>query len=110
MTNRYQPNEAQCPVPLELLARLMRISDEQANDTIQGLPERQRAELAVFCYGRGHLRDLGLKVAANCSDADLIRTAGVAGAVIAQQARQPQARVAQAGEPYKRVVSLARCA
>ncbi|MBB4000492.1 hypothetical protein [Aureimonas pseudogalii] len=110
MTNRYQPNEAPCPAPLELLARLLRVSDEQAAETIGSLPERQRAELAVFCYGRAHMRDLGLQIAALCSEAMMTRTAGQIGNAVFHQARQIRTATKAVGEPYRRTVTLARCA
>lgn len=110
MSNRYQPNEAQCPVPLELLALLLRVSDEQAGETINSLPERQRAELAVFCYGRNHLRDLGLKIAALCSEAVMTRVAGSIGSMIVHQARQSGTPGTAMSAPYRRTVTLARCA
>lgn len=110
MTNRYQPNKAQCPVPLELLARLLRISNEESGETILSLPERQRAELALFCYGRGHLRDLGLMIAAHCSEAMMTRTAGAIGSVIVHHARQPRATATSTSDPHRRTITLACCA
>ncbi|MBB4000799.1 hypothetical protein [Aureimonas pseudogalii] len=88
MTSPDQPDGAQCPVPLEILARLLPVSDEQAREAIRRSVERQPAELAIVCYGHSHLRDLGFWIAAFGSEAMLTRTAGQVGCVVFHQARQ----------------------
>ncbi|WP_209016959.1 hypothetical protein [Roseibium aggregatum] len=51
------------------------------------MPENDRAALAVYCYRRGHFRELGLSLAAMCSRTSLVSEAGHAGEVIYAQAK-----------------------
>jgi hypothetical protein len=44
--------------------------------------------LALFCYGRAHLRELGLAVAACCDQQSLVQVAGRLGHVLHAQSRQ----------------------
>ncbi|MCZ7660199.1 MAG: hypothetical protein M5U07_21225 [Xanthobacteraceae bacterium] len=54
--DRTIPNEAHCPVPNELIGRLYRAAAASVGDIVASLAPAQRAELALFCYGRAHLR------------------------------------------------------
>ena len=49
-----------------VLGRLLQAKAQDIAEIVAPLPERQRAQLAVFCYGRGHLHDIGLAVGATC--------------------------------------------
>ena len=49
-----------------VLARLINAKAHDIADIVAPLPARQRAELAVFCYSRGHLHEIGLAVGATC--------------------------------------------
>ena|SRR5215813_1578028 len=49
-----------------MLARLLQAKAHDIAEIVAPLPERQRAQLAVFCYSRGHLHDIGLAVGATC--------------------------------------------
>ena len=49
-----------------MLARLLQAKAQDIAEIVAPLPERQRAQLAVFCYSRGHLHDIGLAVGATC--------------------------------------------
>ena len=66
MTSRYVPNETTCPIPVELLALLLRSDEPRVVELISALPAQQRAALAVFCYARSHMRSLGFQIAATC--------------------------------------------
>jgi hypothetical protein len=55
-----------CPVPVEMLGRLYRADAETVPSLVAGIPQRTRARLAVFLYGRMHTRELGVRVAATC--------------------------------------------
>src|SRR3954470_15597049 len=60
----------------ELLARLIGAHDEaQIPEIVAPLTSAQRAGLAVFCYGRSHLQNIGLAIAATCDESSLIRAA-----------------------------------
>jgi hypothetical protein len=77
-TDRDDP----CPVPDEILGRLYRGHAHNLSDILATLPVNQRVNLAVFCYGRAHLREIGLAVAATCEHEPLVRIAGRVGEVL----------------------------
>ena len=51
------------------------------------LPEIQRARIAQFCYGRVHMRELGLRLASTCDLMTLKAAFGRAGEVVFKQSR-----------------------
>ena len=51
------------------------------------LPEMQRARIAQFCYGRVHMRELGLRLASTCELMTLKAAFGRAGEVVYKQSR-----------------------
>lgn len=75
-----------CPVPEDLLKRLLDATLNVVTDVGSQLPDHQRAALAVYCYRRSHLRQLGLSLAALCSRTALMMEAGHAGELIHIQA------------------------
>lgn len=101
--------EDNCPVPLELLGRLIVSSSVVVDEEIARMPLARRVRLALFCYSRCHLRDLALRVAATCDQASLVAAAGHAGAVLRSQALsgQPDAHAPAHG---RRRITLARSA
>ena len=76
-----------CPVPVETLCRLYRTEAETLPNLVAIIPQRTRAHLAVFLYGRMHTRELGVRVAAMCEAALLMQIAGTLGEVIYAQSR-----------------------
>lgn len=76
-----------CPVPEDLLKRLLDATLNAISDVGAQLTEPQRAALAVYCYRRSHLRQLGLSLAALCNRAALMMEAGHAGELIHMQAQ-----------------------
>ncbi len=71
-----------CPVPDDMLKRLLDSTRSAVSEVGADLPEAQRAELAVYCYRRAHFRDIGLSLAGLCSRQALVMEAGHAGAQI----------------------------
>ena len=51
------------------------------------MPGLQRARLALFCNRRAHLHEMGLSIAATCSEADLMHEGGPVGAMLFRQSR-----------------------
>lgn len=93
-------DDAMCPIPENMLARLYRCGPAEAVGLVRDLPDSRRAELAVFCYGRAHLRALAMELATTCDAQWLVRTAGNAGQALAVQCRQSKpsnARISLAG-------------
>ena len=82
------PNEASCPIPLEVLALLLRSDDRTKQALISEIPGRHRARLAFFCYNRVHLRPLAFQVTALCDLAELRLLAGTKGDLLYSQATE----------------------
>ena len=55
-----------CPVAEELIGKLYASDKHGIVDIVSGLSPMRRGQLALFCYGRAHLREVGLAVAAVC--------------------------------------------
>jgi hypothetical protein len=65
-------------VPDDLIARLYGASDSAVADLMAGYSSDQRANLAMFCYRKAHLRPIGLAIAATCDFATLVGVWGPA--------------------------------
>ena len=96
-------NEPSSPVSDEVLGTIMRATPAEAMTISRLLPERQRAQLAIFCYERVHLRDKGCAIAIACDNHELVRGGGMAGEALIIQRSLPSA-----ANPSRRV-SLAAC-
>jgi hypothetical protein len=98
--------EQNCPVPEHVLGIVYAAQHRDPTAALSTLPALQRARLAVFCYGRAHLRELARVIAATCEEADLVEVAGKLGATLFRQSREqeevPQPRL------HKRPVTLAK--
>lgn len=95
------PNEPDCPVSDELLGTIYRSHEHGLPALVATVSEELRARLAVFCYGRAHLRDIGLAIAASCTHGVLVAVAGpaVGGAVYSLSRAQPEEVVLTRGKP-----------
>ncbi|WP_407520499.1 hypothetical protein [Methylobacterium oryzisoli] len=100
-------DESDCPVPLATLGALYRGDSETVDTIVAGIPDRTRARLAAYLYGKSHTHEIGLRVAATCAETDLVQVAGVAGAVLYAQSRSRTARPAERLSPVGRRISLA---
>src|SRR3954469_10087764 len=81
-------DDEECPVSEELLGRLYRSTHHDINELISGLSGSRRGSLAAFCYGRAHLRDIGLAIAATCDLETLVVAGGRAGNFLFEQSRE----------------------
>jgi hypothetical protein len=109
----YRQFEEGCPISLEMLGRLRRGDEQALAAVLPDLTEQQRAQLAIFCNSRQHLRELRLQVAAVCEEHSLVRLAGSAGSVLFSQARGTERRQEPAtvpAVPGHHKVSLAQLA
>jgi hypothetical protein len=77
-----------CPVREEIIGLLYRSSQHHVQEFVSGLSPQQRASLAAFCYGRAHLHDIGLTIAATCEFEELVSAAGGAGYFLFEQSRE----------------------
>lgn len=110
MTSRYKPNEPICPVPVEMLALLMRSSDDRVADIVLQMPALQRATLAAYCVARCHMRRIGLVIATECSEHALWEVAGAVGLALFEQSRDQASFDREPWHPSKRKISLAKSA
>ena len=95
-----QSTDVTCPVSLDVLGQLYRVEPSSAARMLDDLSDGQRIELAFFCYGRAHLRPLGMAIAASCDAEKLTRRGGPLGQVLAVQCRQAstaRSRISLAG-------------
>lgn len=95
----------------DMLPRLCGVGAKDAVGIAAALPERQRAHLAVFCYGRVHLRELAIAIAKTCSLPALLSAApsDACGRAI-YEATQAVAEPAKPANPFRRPVTLATAA
>jgi len=94
------------------LNRLYGAATETVREITADLTESERAQLAVFCYGRAHLNTIGLAIATTCTLEHLTAAAhsGTAGRTIFSQSRDRLA-LAEKPLPGRRVpISLATSA
>jgi hypothetical protein len=62
----------------QVVGQLYRSHGHQVAELVANLAADQRAMLALFCYGRAHMREIGLSIAATCDSPILIETGGPA--------------------------------
>jgi hypothetical protein len=105
-----RPAQNTAAVSDELIGRLYASRQHELAQMVADLPAQQRANLALFCYQRAHLREIGLAVAATCDQWSLVNAAGKAGDVLYMHSRsQPQ--VVEPVLPYgRRKITLASLA
>lgn len=85
-TEPFCGNEEACPVPDSFLAKLYRSTAGEARDLCLALPEQVRAQLALFCSARVHLRELARTIAAICPRASLVHEGRENGRVLWEEA------------------------
>ena len=75
-------------IPEELIGRLHRAPEDTILDLSENFTSRERANLAMFCYRKAHLRRTGLAIAATCDLPCLVQQWGtVLGQAIFAQSR-----------------------
>ena len=97
-----------CPVPEEVIGLLYSSSHSRVYELISGLSAFHRASLATFCYGRAHLREIGLAIAATCEFEELVAAGGRAGDFLFEQSRDLPNEEKPVSFSRKIKVSLAR--
>jgi hypothetical protein len=75
-------------VPDDLVGRLYHAGEGAVAELLGGLSQGDRANLAMYCYRKSHLRRTGLAIAATCDLATLVGAWGTAlGQAIFAQSR-----------------------
>jgi len=96
-----------CPVADDLLGQLYRTHKDGLGALVESVPPAVRARLALYCYRRAHLQELGLAIAATCERYDLVEVGARAGEALylrARETREPPPLSFYAG---RRTVTLA---
>jgi hypothetical protein len=75
------------PVDDAVFRQIFYSTPKAAQEIAEALPADQRARLALFCNLRGHLRAHARAIAGKCDVRLLSMIGGVAGEVLAEQAR-----------------------
>lgn len=100
------PQEEYCPVPDQVLGQLYRASPHGLDELVASVPAQTRAMLALYCYGRAHLRSIGLAIANWCDEVELRNLGGHAGSVLYMKAREASAQMPLSHYQQRRKVSL----
>jgi hypothetical protein len=97
-----------CPVGDELLGELYRMSKLGLPGLVATIPPYTRAMLALFCYRRSHLHEIGLAIAASCGEDELVRSGGRLGGALFTKSREASPAVALAPHhSTRRAITLA---
>ena len=95
LPDQHTPDDDVCPVGADLFAELYRASKLGLPVLVATVAPDIRVMLALFCYRRSHLREIGLVIAASCNEDDLVQSAGRVGAALFARSREaPHAPVA----------------
>jgi hypothetical protein len=98
-------------VPEELVGRLYRAGEGAVMELLDGLSPLDRANLAMFCYRKSHLRRTGLAIAATCDLSTLVLAWGTAlGQAIFAQSRERSAGADSVPTTRRLKITLATCA
>lgn len=100
------PSDDPCPVSDDLLGALYRSSQHGLSELVRSVGSETRAMLALYCYRRAHLQDVGLAIAATCSEADL-DLVGTAGAILYSRSREAPLSPTATHHAVRRTVTLA---
>ena len=78
----------ECPCSSTLLGALYRATPDQHEGVIKSIPLDVRAVVALYCYRRAHLQEIGLAIAATCEESDLRFHGQSAGSALFHRARR----------------------
>ena len=99
--------DEECPVSDELLGRLYN-HPEALTEILAAIPLQTRANLALYCYGRSHLRAVGLAVAATCDRSDLVQIGALVGDAVFHRAQAaPEGAISEPHYVSRKRVTLA---
>ncbi len=105
MQSSTNPNRA--AIIDTLFGQICRATPLEARELSMLLTVMERAEMALFCYSRSHLREQGRSIATACVPGSLVKVGGAAGQALAAQADVGEDSPGTVARPGKRAVSLA---
>jgi hypothetical protein len=107
LAQEHTLNETRSPIGERELLALKSLSFDALSAIASQLPAGQRARTAAFCYGKSHLHDLGLAVAACCSSTELSDAFGRNARIVETQAKSAmQEKLKKAQTPRVGFASL----
>jgi hypothetical protein len=93
----------------ELVGRLLRAGAGAVFELLDRFSPPERANLAMFCYHKAHLHQVGRAIAATCDEDTLIMAWGTTlGSAIFQQSRERIDEV-RSVTPQRAKITLAKC-
>jgi hypothetical protein len=93
----------------ELIARLHHASEDSIRELVAPLRASERANLAMHCYRKSHLREIGLTIATTCDLNVLVQELGpiLGGAIFAQSRKGGSQEPARAWGRTRPTITLA---
>ena len=97
-----------CPVSDQVLAQLHGATEFSLQGLLDAIAPQIKPALAFYCYRRAHLETVGLAIAANCDESDLVWLGGEAGTALFVRSREAWNYVqVKPASPYRRKITLA---
>jgi len=101
--------EDACPISDHELAKLYGANEHSLPGLVDAIEPDIKPALAFYCYRRAHLHTVGLAIAANCDESELVCVGGEAGAVLFARSREAWDFVEITPvHPSRRKITLAR--
>jgi hypothetical protein len=92
----------------DLVGWLYRADEDAVVELMSRLSPQQRADVAVFCYQKAHLHQIGLAIAATCDPGALIQALGtVRGRILFAQSRESRPQSDRRPPGHRRKITLA---
>lgn len=111
MTGSLKPSFAEGDANVlsdDLVGWLYRADEDTVLDVMGQLSPQQRADVAVFCYQKAHLHQIGLAIAATCDPGALIQALGtVRGRILFAQSRENRPQSDRRPPGQRRKITLA---
>jgi len=95
-----------CPVEDDLLGRLYRADGNGLQALVSTVSGDLRAMLALYCYRRSHLHELGISIASSCDERDLVSAGGRAGQTLFMLSRQAPVMRPTTASQQRRSITL----
>lgn len=97
-----------CPVSDYVLAQLYSADECSLRGLLDAIDPEIKPELAFYCYRRAHLETVGLVIAANCKESELVWLGGEAGTTLFARSRQARDFLpVRPASPSRRKITLA---
>jgi hypothetical protein len=105
LSNAHFSHEEACPVSDEFLGDLYRSNSQEVSVLVGTVRSETRASLALYCFRRAHLHDIGLAIAATCNEEDL-DSLGAAGTLLHLRSREDAPKRVTHYQALRRMVTL----